>query len=1112
MMDNLLKRDKIGQNKSNISPFRNTDLVPRGINSNEYKMKIAESVAVIGKEGCILTNADTGNLMNVKKVIIKDGVTGIEQGTFDRCQNIEEIELPDSITELPDNAFKGHMGLKRVRLSGKMQVIAPGAFLGCENLERVELGDGTTEISQVAFAKCKSLKQIELPKSVRKIQEIAFGECSSLEKIVLPEEIDEIGRGSFGRCLNLSEVSLPKKIESIEEMTFRECKSLKKIVVPDNVKRIGKLAFAGCEGLIQIEFQGDIEKIERQAFQDCGKSVSEKDMFGALILNNGMSPVTVQQIESGVFCNCNSVLNRPIQCIKSINDFAFGNCKGVQEVSFGENITEIPKCAFINCKYLRKVTFPDSVTKISDGAFQNCQGLLSAKLPAKIDEVGAQAFYNCTGLMDIGEGDRKTINKIGIGAFRNCDRLIRSFKGIQMLGRCAFNSSGIKEVEFVDGIGEIPAGAFEGCKNLNKVTFSGSIKIIGQSAFNKCEGLSSVILPKDMKEVGDCAFQNCTNLKEIVFQGDIKKIGNGAFNNCGLSMKPKNKEGNPGLYYEDSDELQIDSPEIPEDALPINVQDIGEYAFRNCYSFLKQPKFKIMKTINNNAFNICQSIQEIELGDDITEIPDSAFKGCKDLHIVKLSKKLNKIGKEAFSSCINLRAVELPEKIEEIGDYAFLGCDKLTCLQEIGKLDAVTNVEKVGEGAFMGCNMLHASFEDIKKLGKGSFHGCLEIKGIDLKDGIEEIPARAFYYCRELTKIILPESVKKIGTLAFFSCTKLRSLKLGNNIEKIEKDAFYQCYDLKKVEPNFSIKDVLAGRTILGNVCRNAGFNSPDHNFEILDDQFIYRMNMDPFCPIIIEDKSDANLFSEGGPKIEDINQGKIGDCWLLATLGSIASCRPDIIQNIMSDNRKDGTVSVTLQREIKPGNFRKEVYTVKKSMFKVRTLEYDKEIMSEFKGNLWVQMMEKVFSAYFSTGLNGEIITINFNYIHGSGVYRDCKKPFQVILGAEAANMGMYKKLSGDTKEIFDKIQKNLNDNVPLALAVYRTFNDLDGDEVRNRHAYSLVGAQENNGKYCIQLRNPWGFNRDKNAKEKNAVITVDLKDAIVAGSGILNLHEEQE
>lgn len=109
-------------------------------------MKIAESVAVIGREGCILTKADTENLTNVKKVIIRNGVTGIEQGTFVECQNIEQVEFSYGITELPECVFMGHGGLRRVKLPGSMKSISVSAFNGCKNLEKVEFGCSTTGI------------------------------------------------------------------------------------------------------------------------------------------------------------------------------------------------------------------------------------------------------------------------------------------------------------------------------------------------------------------------------------------------------------------------------------------------------------------------------------------------------------------------------------------------------------------------------------------------------------------------------------------------------------------------------------------------------------------------------------------------------------------------------------------------------------------------------------------------------------------------------------------------------------------------------------------------------------------------------------------------------
>ena len=69
-------------------------------------------------------------------------------------------------------------------------------FEKCRDLEEVILPDGITEIATKAFAGCKKLKSIILPKSVKKIERDAF-KYSGIEHIDLPESLEVIGDGAF---------------------------------------------------------------------------------------------------------------------------------------------------------------------------------------------------------------------------------------------------------------------------------------------------------------------------------------------------------------------------------------------------------------------------------------------------------------------------------------------------------------------------------------------------------------------------------------------------------------------------------------------------------------------------------------------------------------------------------------------------------------------------------------------------------------------------------------------------------------------------------------------------------------------------------------------------
>lgn len=52
---------------------------------------------------------------------------------------INEIIIPDRITEIENFAFDGDECLERIKIGRGVKEIAPGAFRGCTNIERIEL-------------------------------------------------------------------------------------------------------------------------------------------------------------------------------------------------------------------------------------------------------------------------------------------------------------------------------------------------------------------------------------------------------------------------------------------------------------------------------------------------------------------------------------------------------------------------------------------------------------------------------------------------------------------------------------------------------------------------------------------------------------------------------------------------------------------------------------------------------------------------------------------------------------------------------------------------------------------------------------------------------------
>ncbi len=99
---------------------------------------------------------------------LPDGLLKIEYSAFQNSE-LENISIPDTVTEIGFNAF-----------------------LECQNLVSVKLSAGLKEISSQMFRYDEKLRNVNVPEGVEKIKFSAFEECSGLVEISLPDSIKEV--------------------------------------------------------------------------------------------------------------------------------------------------------------------------------------------------------------------------------------------------------------------------------------------------------------------------------------------------------------------------------------------------------------------------------------------------------------------------------------------------------------------------------------------------------------------------------------------------------------------------------------------------------------------------------------------------------------------------------------------------------------------------------------------------------------------------------------------------------------------------------------------------------------------------------------------------------
>lgn len=131
-------------------------------------------------------------------------VVRIDERAFYNCENLNSIELPDSITEIGASAFRGCSGLTGISLPDGLKAISSDCFHGCTDLRSVDIPSSVQQISERAFYECESLEEIVFPDSLQKIDSSAFRRCNSLGEIQIPLSVERIGEHAFYGCDNIT--------------------------------------------------------------------------------------------------------------------------------------------------------------------------------------------------------------------------------------------------------------------------------------------------------------------------------------------------------------------------------------------------------------------------------------------------------------------------------------------------------------------------------------------------------------------------------------------------------------------------------------------------------------------------------------------------------------------------------------------------------------------------------------------------------------------------------------------------------------------------------------------------------------------------------------------
>ena len=328
--------------------------------------------------------------------------------------------------------------VKKIVIRSGVTSIPDQAFVGFQNLEEVEIEPGLQSIGKEAFAICSdSLQKVTIPASVTKI-----GDDITWTGYYWAYDESHIPAGTIYAPYNSYAIRYAKKnrIDYKIDLSNAKVSGLKasyaytgKAITPAVTVKLGsqtlktgtdyRLAYSNNKktgtAKLTITGTGSYYGTISQTFKITAASTSNSSGQNPSASNTTLKPGTVKT--DSATKNVYKVKTATTVELTQVKNQAATALTVPSTVTLSGKtykVTSIAANAFKNNKKLKRVTISGYVTTIGAGAFQSCTALTTVKMGARVTTISSKAFYGCWKLTTVAFG--KNVKTIGTLAFANC--------------------------------------------------------------------------------------------------------------------------------------------------------------------------------------------------------------------------------------------------------------------------------------------------------------------------------------------------------------------------------------------------------------------------------------------------------------------------------------------------------------------------------------------------------------------------------------------------------------------------------------------------------------------------------------------------------------------
>lgn len=239
----------------NLAPWWNYEALGMLTSFGNIKLE-GELKKVVIKDGVTnVSNYALFFLPAATQITLPESVTSIGRYGIALCSKLNGISLPRAVTAIGDFGLAGN-SFTAVSLPDGLQALGRGAFDACASISGMTLPAAITAVPDKCFNDCTKLLTVDYKGEVTAIGERAFEGCKSLTKAPIPAAVTALGNSAFNGCIALTDVSLPAGVTAVPDGCFQDCTALADMKLPGTVTSVGHNAFTGCKALKDVRCYG----------------------------------------------------------------------------------------------------------------------------------------------------------------------------------------------------------------------------------------------------------------------------------------------------------------------------------------------------------------------------------------------------------------------------------------------------------------------------------------------------------------------------------------------------------------------------------------------------------------------------------------------------------------------------------------------------------------------------------------------------------------------------------------------------------------------------------------------------------------------------------------